>query len=279
MLYYFLSIQLTGVYLVLIIVMLFFCLLVFKQNKLLKLEIERLKEEQLSSFNKISVKKDNDTVSIKEISKDQETDKCIDNKKVKSKSEPVSYFNSNEKNSKIFDEKKISKRINDNIDINNITKYTATNKEKQYQNKTDINKKIDNIKNTVEKGEKNYYSKNLLNSKKNITSPISINNDIFDIDKFSFDLNEFIKKKKNIVPAIEKKNYNSDYLKDLSKKLATEMEPKIIQLTDYEKKQEESAIISYQELLKVKERICSIDDEDETSDFIEELKTFRSSLN
>ena len=49
-------------------------------------------------------------------------------------------------------------------------------------------------------------------------------------------------------------------------------------LTDYERKQEEEAIISYDELLKVKDKIYNITDDEETDEFIDELKNFRIDL-
>ena len=47
----------------------------------------------------------------------------------------------------------------------------------------------------------------------------------------------------------------------------------------YEQEQEEKSIISYKELLSNnKDKIYNINDEEETTDFIKELKSFRSSL-
>ena len=112
---------------------------------------------------------------------------------------------------------------------------------------------------------KEYYSRNVLQKKKQVTSPISIDN--------NFDVNEFVKKDNKVV-----NNESYDYLKEVSDKLSNEVEAKTIELTEYEKKQEESAIISYKELLKVKDQIQTIDDEDETIEFIENLKNFRDNL-
>ncbi len=44
------------------------------------------------------------------------------------------------------------------------------------------------------------------------------------------------------------------------------------------KKQEEEAIISYDELMKVKDKIYNITDDEETDEFIDELKNFRLDL-
>ena len=62
------------------------------------------------------------------------------------------------------------------------------------------------------------------------------------------------------------------------KKIPKKPKPSNIELTDYEKKQEEEAIISYDELLKVKDKIYNITEDEETDDFIDELKSFRLDL-
>lgn len=237
MFHYFLSIQVTGAYLVLIVVMFFFCLFMFRQNKFLKNELEKLKRENeafVLSQNKIKISncnKDIDTVPIQKISEE------------------------------IVE--KVEKKVSD----------------KKVSNNKNVNKNVSVDKNN--KKENRLYSgnKNALSNKKQVTSPVFIDNDVFDMDKLSFDLNEFIKKEKKVVPKIKENVTSSDYLQEISDKLSGEIESKTIELTDYEKKQEESAIISYQELLNVKDRLQTVDDEDETVDFLEELKSFRNSLN
>lgn len=126
------------------------------------------------------------------------------------------------------------------------------------------------------------YQKNVLKNQTKVTSPISISSttkDTFDMDKLSFDLNEFIKRSEKVVPIIKEKPQNKDYLKEISNKMANELKPQTIELTDYEKEQEEHAIISYQELLTVRDKLKIQDDEEGTVDFIEELKNFRNTLN
>ena len=61
-------------------------------------------------------------------------------------------------------------------------------------------------------------------------------------------------------------------------RMEEEIKPSNIELTDYERKQEEEAIISYDELLKVKDKIYNITDDEETDEFIDELKNFRIDL-
>ena len=94
-----------------------------------------------------------------------------------------------------------------------------------------------------------------------------------------------------------------NYLEELSKKMAASNDENGINRTTYERRQEEDAIISYQELLKKKDSIRTIDEEDAVisieeltkrkreqeklynitekepnDDFINELKNFRSDL-
>ena len=96
---------------------------------------------------------------------------------------------------------------------------------------------------------------------------------------------------------------NTNYLKEVSKKLSEATETDEIKRTEYEIKQEEEAIISYEELMKKKDQIKMIDEEDavisinelykrsnneerlynitkeeENTKFINELKDFRSDL-
>lgn len=85
----------------------------------------------------------------------------------------------------------------------------------------------------------------------------------------------------NIIGGLEKeeKSENVSYTEEVTRKLESEYKPQTIELTDYEKKQEEEAIISYKELLSTnKEKLYNITDEEDTTDFIKELKSFRSSL-
>ena len=80
------------------------------------------------------------------------------------------------------------------------------------------------------------------------------------------------------VEKIEKKD-NISFTEQLAKKMEEEIKPQTIELTDFEKKQEDEAIISYQELLSSsKDKVYQITDDEETTNFIEELKSFRSEL-
>ena len=76
----------------------------------------------------------------------------------------------------------------------------------------------------------------------------------------------------------DKKQDNVSFMSEVSKKLEEATAPSTIELTDYEKKQEEEAIISYKELIENKDKLYNITDDEEDFDFIEELKSFRNDL-
>lgn len=73
-------------------------------------------------------------------------------------------------------------------------------------------------------------------------------------------------------------NDNMKLASEIVNRMEEEIRPSNIELTDYEKKQEEEAIISYDELLKVKDKIYNITEDEETDEFIDELKSFRLDL-
>ena len=100
------------------------------------------------------------------------------------------------------------------------------------------------------------------------TSPVNIGKSAVDVPKVK--VTSYVKEHNNAD--------NKSYLEQVSKKLAEEIEPQTIELTEYEKKQEEEAIISYQELIKNKDRLYKIDDDEEIDSFIDELKNFRIDL-
>lgn len=202
-------------------------------------------------------------------------------------------------------ETKITKQKN--IDSVSISKISSNNNEKKHQNNQP--KKIElvskqppkevikkTVKDNYKPEEKKLYQKNLLHDKPNITSSVSLTKAEDD-----FNLNEFIKtnelkvekpikkeqtadqiinslSKNDIKISNSKKGTNIDYLKEISDKMADELKPQTIELTEYEKRQEENAIISYKELINLKDKIMMLDDDDETINFIEELKNLRNSL-
>ena len=77
---------------------------------------------------------------------------------------------------------------------------------------------------------------------------------------------------------VKKEDKPRNFMEEVSEKLSREVKPQTIELTDYEQKQEDEAIISYQELLANKDKTFNISDDEEDEDFISALKSFRESL-
>lgn len=153
------------------------------------------------------------------------------------------------------------------IDSNNVDKVLSKAEKKENKNVSSFvsdNKRNIDIK-------KNFYSKNVIHDKPKVVSPVTLECN----DDISFDANDFVKKNKSI----KKEKVHDNYLEKISHDIAQEIKPKTIKLTEYEQKQEDSAIISYKELLSIKDNISVYENDDETVDFIEELKNFRNSLN
>lgn len=151
----------------------------------------------------------------------------------------------------------------------------------------------DKIKNIVEpkeeKLENTLYQKNILRElgTKNQTSPIAIGKKV-DIINLN-DIGEEKLKPIDIISTSEDEYYNninngsSTFLEEISKKIESELEPQTIDLTEYEKDQEDEAIISYKDLVntvkkaETREERYKFDTEDD-SDFLQELKSFRSNM-
>ena len=106
-----------------------------------------------------------------------------------------------------------------------------------------------------------------------------------------------------VAEPVQEKEDNKTYLEEVSRKLSEAEVPDEIVRTEYEKQQEEDAIISYKELMEKKDSIQTVDEEDAvisideliqrkkeeekiyniteeeaTDDFISELKKFREDL-
>jgi hypothetical protein len=131
------------------------------------------------------------------------------------------------------------------------------------------------------------YQKNVLKNLVSSTSPVNINNQTTSIKELKMNLNDFIKKERkngNSVKVLTSKDYESSssstisYMEKVSKRLEEATDNNPIELTDYEKKQEEEAIISYKELIENKDKIYNISDDEADIEFITELKNFRDSL-
>lgn len=242
-----------------------FCLYFFLENRKLKKKIDELEKQTLELLER-KITNNTDQISIQNISNDKKQPTKLDTvpKKVSPSSQHVSNQNNKPDNPKTVSSKPNSSSNNKKTTVNSTSKI---------------------------------YQKNTIQTRNTVTSPVSITNkdtirketprrtyqppkeEAFDMNKLTLDLNEFIKKSEKVVPIIKEKPTQKDYLKEISKKMADEIKPQTIELTDYEKEQEEHAIISYKELLAVKDKLIILDDdEDEDINFIEELKSFRNGL-
>lgn len=159
-----------------------------------------------------------------------------------------------------------------------------------------VKEEIKEVKEEVKPKENNLYQKNVLReiSSKQPVSPIHIEKkeeyiareslDNFDFSSGNYDNGlGMTYEDPNISPLEEMEdayevNDNMKFASEIVEKMEEEVKPSNIELTDYEKKQEEEAIISYDELMKVKDKIYNITDDEETDEFIDELKNFRLDL-
>ena len=149
-------------------------------------------------------------------------------------------------------------------------------------------KEVSNTNNTNNNG---LYKKNVLRemNARSQTSPIHIDREepkekedytklANNINTTGIDLGEDSLSPLEMMEDAYEVNDNMKFASDIVERMQEEIKPSNIELTDYEKKQEEEAIISYDELLKVKDKIYNITDDEETDEFIDELKSFRIDL-
>ena len=246
----FLSFSLTdNIAIIIIIIMCFFSLFLLSKNKKLKDEIEDLKLGDRILADKYRKVDEENIISIDKISTDN----------VLSKDDLV-------KSSDSLNDSKVSLEssvLDSNDKVDEIVK-----KDKSIEKINSTNNKKDRVKDTKIVVDSNkhskLYSKNILHDSPSITSPISL-----DVEKVSFNIDEFVKRDKS----------TSDYLENISNAISEEIKPQTIELTGYEKEQEENAIISYKELLKASKSSNSVNvSQEDTSEFIEELKKLRNSL-
>lgn len=158
--------------------------------------------------------------------------------------------------------------------------------------KEEVKKEIE-VKEEVKK-DNGLYQKNVLRemSMKSPTSPINIEKReeyVKKEDLSNFDFNKYDNglgmqvESSDVSPLEEMEDYyevndNMKFASEIVERMNEEISPSNIELTEFEKKQEEEAIISYDELLKVKDKIYNITDDEETDEFIDELKSFRIDL-
>ena len=193
---------------------------------------------------------------------------------------------------------KLSKLLKEKMILDNVQKNDKEKKEKKEEDKLEIllvNKEKE--EENAEKKESANIVKENLPYQKNIlrqmnarmqTSPIHIEkNDISDLTNLDFDskkdtlgidLGEDMSCPLEEMEDVYEVNDNMMFASEIVSKMEKEIKPSNIELTEYEKKQEEEAIISYDELLKVKDKIYNITEDEETDEFIDELKSFRLNL-
>lgn len=251
----FLSFSLTdNIAIIIIIIMCFFSLFLLNKNKKLKDEIEDLKlGDRILADKYRKVDKEN-IISIDKIS----TDNVLSRDDLVKSSDSLN-------DSKVSLESSV---LDGNDKVDEIVK-----KDKSVEKINSTNNKKDRVKDTKIVVDSNKhskpYSKNILHDSPSITSPISL-----DVEKVSFNVDEFVKRDKSTSEIS-----TSDYLENISNAISEEIKPQTIELTGYEKEQEENAIISYKELLKASKSSNSVNvSQEDTSEFIEELKKLRNSL-
>ena len=163
----------------------------------------------------------------------------------------------------------------------------SNNKEEEKEEVKNISL-FDDLIPTSEEKKNNLYQKNVFRemSSRYQTSPIGI------VKEEKEDIKEY----ENDINTGDKDNYLENVYNNLEKAVV----PDKIELTDYEKKQEEEAVISYQELIRKKDNInvedneeaiisynelintknklYNITKEEENQEFLSELKKFRNDL-
>ena len=203
----------------------------------------------------------------------------------------------------IINNKEIDNKEVDNKLISDIKEEIKLEDNISTMNKNDI----DEILNKIPVTESGPYKRNVLReiNTRSQTSPVNIGNVTVEVPKIK--VTSYVKKEEipennknintsedsnNISKSLDNPNNqnnitqnnttqnNKDYLQEISEKIASELTPHTIELTDYEKQQEEEAIISYQELLKTKDNNEDNyeNDDEEIDSFIDELKKFRTNL-
>lgn len=145
------------------------------------------------------------------------------------------------------------------------------------------------------------YSKNILNEvgTRDQTSPIVIGKKVYP-DEEQGEIEE-VQKLRPIEILEEEENVSKkdeespSFVEEISKQIEKDLEPQTIDLTEFERLQEEDAVISYEELIKNKSRSSRYVDEeellnqedlentyqldtDDDEEFLKELKSFRNDL-
>ena len=181
---------------------------------------------------------------------------------------------------------KLEEQVNQVEEVNNIEIAKVVKEDAS-------NEVVEEVKEDKIVEEKGPYKKNVLRemNARMQTSPISISKDDvvynnhrgneLEDENYGFDdsyLREEAVSPLEMMEDTFEVNDNMKFASEIVERMEEEIKPSNIELTDYEKKQEEEAIISYDELLKVKDKIYNITEDEETDEFIDELKSFRLDL-
>lgn len=228
---------------VLMFAMLVFCMLLILRNMELKKKIEEMNLLNRNYLRNNSSDDKKDVVSVESISGKIEEDDSIkrsNKKKHNKKKEIVS--------SKVKD---MDIKLADNVYKKDSNRKSSDDKLSELLQMEPI-KKIDDNK-VDKKIDKNILYENFQN---------------YEIDMVNFEnnLDEFV---------MNSKKENNSYLDEVSKLISQNLEQNTIELTDYEQEQEDNAIISYKELIGIKDKLESLEDDEI---FLDELKKFRNSL-
>lgn len=188
----------------------------------------------------------------------------------------ASLLNDKEEKNLLHEEEKVEEDTNVVPLVSESKDIPVVDKEEKKEIKIEEETKQDKLSDT------GIYQKNVLRelSRKMPTSPLGIKKDNYVVEDVDLDMsksNDFISPLEEIEDSYEVNNDMKEF-SDIVSKMEEEAKPSNIELTDYERKQEEEAIISYDELQKVKDRIYNITEDEETDEFIDELKNLRMDL-
>ena len=233
-------------------------------------DIKPVKEKQEATLEEEAIFTDDETNDVPVVNKNNINDNISINSKedVSDKGKMIGNVT----------DKEVVINTNSNIDDKRkeeVKQATKVGQEEIIESPSDTISTRSQVSNNTVSSNNNLYSRSALKDNRRFqTSPINI------IREESLD--ETMQKLKPIEIGEAKedvKRENVNFVEEISRKMEQEIKPQTIELTDYELKQEEEAIISYDELMKNKDRLFKItDDEEDDAQFIEELKYFRNSL-
>lgn len=245
------------------IIMFFFCLYLYFNIQKLKQQIIKLEQENKTILEKKLTPNKEDLISIENISCEINKQNIEDNKEKTNISKETKQLNNQTTTNSLTDKSTMESTLKNTYKFQHLSPKIANQSIKHKEEKY-----IARTNNVAE-----YQMPNILSP----TTPIL--NKAQDITlSLDFNIDEFIKKdqKENLNVKASSPINSNKYLEEISKHLANEIVPQTVDLTDYEKIQEEQAIISYKELLTLKEKSNMEDSVDEN--FVDNLKEFYSLL-